>query len=218
MNFDPLVDMDNRIINLSPRVPAEVFIDRLLRLQNHSDWQKPITVYLTPCEEGKSSLGPLNFLQIHAVMRAVRSPLHTVALGMLRGYEVLLLAAGCKGHRHLLEHSVICLEPFNLDDLPFSSRHIGLDQTVGGSLREQARQILQAELDCILKDLSLDAKLFRSPTIICAQDAIRFGVADSIVPIATPAPKQATKPGLVSEPTPYTCVPTVSGLSHDARD
>jgi len=96
MNPDPLGDLDARLLSISSNTPTPIVIDRLLRLQNGDDWQKPITVYISPAEDNRS-IGVLDFLQIYAVTRVLRSPIHTVALGTLRGYDPLILAAGQKG-------------------------------------------------------------------------------------------------------------------------
>jgi len=85
MNPDPLVDLDARLLSISSNTPTPIVIDRLLRLQNGDDWQEPITVYISPAEDNRS-IGVLDFLQIYAVTRVLRSPIHTVALGTLRGY------------------------------------------------------------------------------------------------------------------------------------
>ena len=205
MNPDPLVDLDARLLSISSNTPTPIVIDRLLRLQNGDDWQKPITVYISPAEDNRS-IGVLDFLQIYAVTRVLRSPIHTVALGTLRGYDPLILAAGQRGHRHILNHSLICLEPFKFDGLPFCERPIGMAQAPGASLREQAEKLLRAELDAIMQDLRLDRDLFKIPKIVSAEESIAKGLADAIVPIHTPRMVREKQPDLSPKPA-LTAVP-----------
>ncbi|MGO8698185.1 MAG: ATP-dependent Clp protease proteolytic subunit [Limisphaerales bacterium] len=181
MTPDPLVDQQARIMSVSVHTPAPIVIDRLLLLQTGDDAQKPITIFLSPDEDGRS-IAVLDFLQVYAVMRALCSPIHTVALGMLRGLETLLLAAGKRGHRQILEHSMICVAPLEFYRPPFSESPIasGLQ---GTSLRQQAEQYLGAEIDTIVTDLRLDRNLFKTSQIFSGVQAIVHGIADTIVPI-----------------------------------
>jgi hypothetical protein len=141
------------------------------------------SIFLSP-DEDHHSIAALDFLQIYAVMRALRSPIYTVALGMLRSYETLLLAAGQQGHRHILDHSLICLDPFTFDGLPSSEPSIGMMHQ-GTTLPDQTEKLLRTELDSILHELELEQKLFQFKQIVSAAQAIRYGIADSIVPIVT---------------------------------
>jgi hypothetical protein len=112
---------------------------------------------------------------------------------MLRGYEPLLLAAGQKGHRHILIRSLICLEPFRFDGWPFNDTTIGMGQAQGPSLRDQAERFLRAELHQIVIDLR-DLNLFSSAQIVSRERAIALGIADAMVPIMTPSAKPAPRP------------------------
>jgi ATP-dependent protease ClpP protease subunit len=190
---DPLVDLDARVLSVSVNTPSQIVIDRLLRLQNGDDWREPITLYIAAAEDNRS-VGVLDFLQIHAIIQTLRSPVRTVALGgMLRGYEVLLLADGERGHRHILEHSLLCLEPFRFQGLPFTDGPIGMEQVPGLSMREQAEQLLTAEMGVVLQRLRLEPTLFETARIIGAAEAISRGIADLVVPVAKPNPEPAHK-------------------------
>ena len=78
--------------------------------------------------------------------------------------------------------------PLEIADLPLSDA-IGLDQRhQGPSLRDQARALIQAQLDHILTGLHLAPGLWQAPRVLSAEAAIKAGLADAIVPIHTPAP------------------------------
>ena len=194
MNPDPLVDLNARILSISVDTPTQIVIDRLLRLNNAKNWQEPITIYISPSEDSRS-LTILDFLQIHAVLKICRAPIHTVALGMLRGFEVLLLANGTKGHRKILEHSLLCIEPFRFDNLPFADSPIGIGQQQGASLREQAESLLRRELDTVFQELNLDPAVFHRSQIIGSERGISLGIADAVVSIPRIHPQTMPEPG-----------------------
>lgn len=185
MYSDPLIDFDSRLLNFSANTPTNLVVDLLLRLHNAKNWAEPVTIYISP-SENSSALTVLEFLKIHAVLRAIRSPVHTVALGMLRGYELLLLASGVKGHRHILEHSLLFVEPFGFEGLPFTDHPIGIEHVKGTSLYEQATELLRAELAVVLRHMRLDATLFQTPRVLSAAQAIALGIADRVAPFPKP--------------------------------
>lgn len=183
MNYDPLVDSELRLLSFSANTPTQLVVDRILRLGNAKEGQKPIKIYISPTENGLS-IPILDFLQIHAALKSIRSPVHTVALGTLRGYEVLLLAAGAKGHREILENSMLPIEAFRYDGLPFTVTAV--DPSQGKSLHEQAIELFRAELAVVLTNLQVDVTFFQVPQVISPKQAIALGIADRVVPLPRP--------------------------------
>ena len=66
-----------------------------------------------------------------------------------------------------------------------------MEQVPGLSMREQAEQLLKAEMGVVLHRLRLDPTLFETARIIGAAEAISRGIADLVVPIAKPNPERA---------------------------
>lgn len=196
--IEPLLDFEGRVICLSPRTPVSVFIDRLLRLHSAPAWRDPITLYLAGADDVGASpqrtLSALEFLQLHSIFKSLRSRLDATALGLLTGFEPLVLASCAKGKRCMLPTAMACVGPLEIGDLPLSNA-IGLGNRNhnGPSLRDQAHALVQAQLDHILDELNLAPGLWRAPCVLTADLAISMGLADAIVPIHTPALHQQEK-------------------------
>jgi hypothetical protein len=196
MIIEPLVDFEARVVCLSARTPVSVLVDRLLRLQSAPQWREPITLYLLGDDEGGSkqrTLSALEFLMLYSVIRALRSAVHGVALGLHRGFEPLLLAACQRGNRLLLPTAMACVGPFEIEELPLSNAPVGLAPHPGQSLREQAKGLVHAQLNHILIDLGLDRSLWQEPRVLTAGGAIKAGIADAIVPVAELSKKAQPK-------------------------
>ena len=213
--IEPLVDLEARILCVSATIPTTVVVDRLLRLQSGRDWQRPIWLYL-PGADGPGTEAPtlsaMDFLTLHAIFRSLRSPVHGVGLGLLRGFEPLLLAACQPGHRYLLPSALCYVGALAVDRLPFS-HELGLAVASGASLREQAAHLIRGQLDSILAQLQTPASLWQGPPrLFSAQACIAAGLADRIVPVAdrslTLNPNPDHDPELRYHPLPLT--PTAS--------
>ena len=190
--IEPLLSLEDRLLSFSPRTPVAVVIDRLLRLHNVPEWLDPITLYFCGADdEGvrpQRTLSALEFLQLHSVLQRLRSPVYPTALGLIGNFSSVLLASCARGKRHLLPSAMLCVGPLEIADLPLSDA-IGLAQRhQGPSLRDQARALIQAQLDHILAGLHLAPGLWQAPRVLSAEAAISAGLADAIVPIQTPTP------------------------------
>jgi len=190
--IEPLLSLEDRLLSFSSRTPVAVVIDLLLRLHNAPEWRDPITLYFCGADdEGvrpQRTLSALEFLQLHSVLQRLRSEVHPTALGLTAGYfESLLLASCARGKRHLLPSAMLCVGPLEIADLPLSNA-IGLGNQQGPSLLDQARVLVQAQLDHVLAGLHLSPGLWQVPRVLSAEAAISAGLADAIVPIHTPTP------------------------------
>lgn len=111
----PSLLLHNRIVYIGmPLVPAvtELVIAELLYL-NYEDNEKPITMYInssgTTTPDGRSVGFETEAFAIADVMRYVRPPVCTVALGQAFGAAAMLLAQGKRGSRFALPNATILL-------------------------------------------------------------------------------------------------------------
>mmetsp|Transcript_16009 Transcript_16009/g.19908 ORF Transcript_16009/g.19908 Transcript_16009/m.19908 type:complete len:285 (-) Transcript_16009:48-902(-) len=111
----PSLLLHNRIVYIGmPLVPAvtELVIAELLYL-NYEDNSKPITMYInssgTTTPNGQSVGFETEAFAIADVMKYVRPPVCTVALGQAFGAAAMLLAQGKRGRRFALPNATILL-------------------------------------------------------------------------------------------------------------
>lgn len=97
-----------------PLVPAvtELIIAELLYL-NYESTSDPITMYInssgTTTATGQAVGFETEAFAIADVMKYVRPPVHTVALGQAFGAAAMLLSQGKRGHRYALPNATILL-------------------------------------------------------------------------------------------------------------
>merc|ERR1711966_638133 len=120
MNIGPPPDLPslllhNRIVYIGmPLVPAvtELVIAELLYL-NYESSNDPITMYInssgTTTANGQAVGFETEAFAVADVMRYVRPPVHTVALGQAFGAAAMLLSQGKRGHRYALPNATILL-------------------------------------------------------------------------------------------------------------
>lgn len=111
----PSLLLHNRIVYIGmPLVPAvtELIIAELLYL-NYEDSEKPITMYInssgTTTAGGQSVGFETEAFAIADVMKYVRPPVCTVALGQAFGAAAMLLSQGKRGRRFALPNATILL-------------------------------------------------------------------------------------------------------------
>jgi ATP-dependent Clp protease protease subunit len=111
----PSLLLHNRIVYIGmPLVPAvtELIIAELLYL-NYESTTDPITMYInssgTTTPDGRSVGFETEAFAIADVMKYVRPPVHTVALGHAFGAAAMLLAQGKRGKRSALPNATILL-------------------------------------------------------------------------------------------------------------
>jgi ATP-dependent Clp protease, protease subunit len=97
-----------------PLVPAvtELIIAELLYL-NYESTTEPITMYINSSGTTTATGQPVGFeteaFAIADVMKYVRPPVHTVAIGQAFGAAAMLLSQGKRGHRYALPNATILL-------------------------------------------------------------------------------------------------------------
>lgn len=111
----PSLLLHNRIVYIGmPLVPAvtELVIAELLYL-NYESTSDPITMYInssgTTTATGQAVGFETEAFAIADVMKYVRPPVHTVALGQAFGAAAMLLSQGKRGHRYALPNATILL-------------------------------------------------------------------------------------------------------------
>eukprot|EP00545_Synedropsis_sp_CCMP1620_P003377 CAMPEP_0119013648 /NCGR_PEP_ID=MMETSP1176-20130426/8681_1 /TAXON_ID=265551 /ORGANISM="Synedropsis recta cf, Strain CCMP1620" /LENGTH=269 /DNA_ID=CAMNT_0006966753 /DNA_START=107 /DNA_END=916 /DNA_ORIENTATION=+ len=111
----PSLLLHNRIVYIGmPLVPAvtELVIAELLYL-NYESTTDPITMYINSSGTTTADGQPVGFeteaFAIADVMKYVRPPVHTVALGQAFGAAAMLLSQGKRGQRYALPNATILL-------------------------------------------------------------------------------------------------------------
>mmetsp|Transcript_17339 Transcript_17339/g.22542 ORF Transcript_17339/g.22542 Transcript_17339/m.22542 type:complete len:287 (+) Transcript_17339:184-1044(+) len=111
----PSLLLHNRIVYIGmPLVPAvtELIIAELLYL-NYESSTDPITMYINSSGTTTANGQPVGFeteaFAIADVMKYVRPPVHTMALGQAFGAAAMLLSQGKRGHRYALPNATILL-------------------------------------------------------------------------------------------------------------
>ena len=136
----PSLLLHNRIVYIGmPLVPAvtELVIAELLYL-NYESTTDPITMYInssgTTTADGQSVGFETEAFAIADVMKYVRPPVHTVALGQAFGAAAMLLSQGKRGHRFALPNATILLnQPRSMargqaSDIAIKAREVALNR------------------------------------------------------------------------------------------
>jgi len=182
---EPIVDFEARILCLPPLEPVSIVVDRMLRLDAAPVGLEPINLYLACADDQPESISStFDFLWLFSVMRMLRSPVHGTALGILRGFEALLLASGKRGKRFVLHNAMASVGNVEICDLPLAG-WVGLGEGHESSHHDQANALVPFQLGKILGELNLSPTLWEAPRILTAGAAITAELADSIVPIPT---------------------------------
>mmetsp|Transcript_17580 Transcript_17580/g.44614 ORF Transcript_17580/g.44614 Transcript_17580/m.44614 type:complete len:302 (+) Transcript_17580:134-1039(+) len=181
----PSLLLDSRIVYLGmPLVPAvsELIIAELLYLQ-YKDRQKPMFLYInsTGCTraDGETVGFETEGTAILDTMNYVGNDIHTVGVGVAIGQACMLLSAGTKGKRFMLEHATAMLH---------QPRVPPTGQRQATEIAIKWKEVL-AQKQAYLKILSrttghsvakLDKDMQR-PLYMQPKDALSYGVIDGIV-------------------------------------
>ena len=186
-----LSDLHARTVCINTHTPIETTVDALLRMQNSKNWKRPITLYLGLGNAGP--IGMLDTLTLCDVLRSLLSPVHTFGFGLI--HEPLLLAAGSRGHRYVLPHTLLSAGPIEPDHLPLPNGQFGLSPNhTGPSLRVRAGEMILDEFHNLSRELGISPELWTTPKILSAPEIIRAGLADQLVPALQPDLRIATSP------------------------
>jgi len=165
-----------------PLVPAvtELVIAELLYL-NYESTTDPITMYInssgTTTANGQSVGFETEAFAIADVMKYVRPPVHTVAIGQAFGAAAMLLAQGKRGKRFALPNSTIMLnQPKSMargqaSDIAIKAREVAHNRKTMCDLIARA---CQKPVGTVIEDCSRVKYL--SP-----QEAVEYGLIDRVL-------------------------------------
>ena len=179
----PSLLLHNRIVYIGmPLVPAvtELVIAELLYL-NYESTSDPITMYInssgTTTANGQSVGFETEAFAIADVMKYVRPPVHTVAIGQAFGAAAMLLAQGKRGKRFALPNATIMLnQPKSMargqaSDIAIKAREVAHNRKTMCDLLARA---CQKPLGTVIEDCSRVKYL--SP-----QEAVEYGLIDRVL-------------------------------------
>jgi hypothetical protein len=187
--MEPLLDLHGRTLCIGSAFSLDAAVEAILRMQNARNWKDPISVYLGIGAADRRMLTSCEAITLCGIISLVRSPVHTFGVGaLLMGWESLVLAAGCPGHRYLLPHTLLSIAPVDSGNLPLPNGQIGWSGKQEFSLRAQATAALNSEISRLVVRLGLPPELWETPKILSARDAVHLRLADSLISSITPKP------------------------------
>jgi ATP-dependent Clp protease protease subunit len=149
---------------------------QLLLLDKQSSVPKPITMYIN-CYGGDVNSA---LFTIYDTMRFIKSPVHTVCVGVAYSAAAVLLSAGEPGNRLCFENSDLMIH-----DVQTSLGH-GFSSLSDLNKRAKRSSVLNKRLISILSKntkLSVEEleKLTKEETWMNAEEALKFGFIDRII-------------------------------------
>ncbi len=162
-------------------VKSHQFLRSLLTL-SAQDPVKEITLYL-------STYGgdTYEMLGMHDMMKMVKCPIHTIAVGKVMSAGVLLLAAGTR--RSAAPNTIIMLHQVstgmsgNVQDLSIEVSHV---QALQGAMYKLYSQYTGTPIKTIEHDLSHDR-------YFTTEEALKYGLIDEIIVLPLPKAKKARR-------------------------
>lgn len=166
--------LKERIIMLSGEINdqmAEIIIAELLYLEAE-DQDSPISIYID------SPGGSVNAgLAIHDVMKHIKAPIRTIAVGMAASMGAFLLATGTKGQRYSYPNTEIMIhQPLGQTSGQVSDLKIMTDRflEIKRKLNEMLAEATGKPLETIEKDTDRD-------NFLTAKEAKEYGLIDEIL-------------------------------------
>jgi len=190
----PSLLLHNRIVYIGmPLVPAvsELVIAELLYLNYESN--DPITMYInssgTTAASGQAVGFETEAFAIADVMKYVRPPVHTVALGQAFGAAAMLLSQGKRGYRFALPNATILLNQPKSQARGQASDIAIKAKEVTNNRRMMCQLIAEAAgkpLDTVIQDCS-------RVKYLQPHEAVEYGIVDQVITNAEkPLPTQPT--------------------------
>jgi len=188
----PSLLLHNRIVYIGmPLVPAvtELVIAELLYL-NYESTTDPITMYInssgTTTAQGQAVGFETEAFAIADVMKYVRPPVHTVALGQAFGAAAMLLAQGKRGKRSSLPNATIMLnQPRSqtqgqASDIALRAREVARNRRTTCELIARA---CQKPLDTVMEDC-------QRVKYLQPHEAVEYGLIDRVLQNESSLPVQ----------------------------
>lgn len=194
----PSLLLHNRIVYIGmPLVPAvtELIIAELLYL-NYESTTDPITMYInssgTTTATGQQVGFETEAFAIADVMKYVRPPVHTVALGQAFGAAAMLLSQGQRGKRSSLPNATIRLnQPTSqgqgqASDIAIKAREV----------RHNRRTMCQLLANASQKPVSIVEQYCERTKYLQPHEAVEFGLIDRVLQSEKSLP---VKPSFISQ-------------------
>ena len=172
----PLVDFKGRVISIGTGLGAHEIADAFLRLHNSKHHASPITLYILGEAD---ALSAMDAMLLTSIMGSIRSPIETIGLGLLTGWQPLLLACGTPGQRYLLQNTLISISPINWRGSSMTRPQIGLAYKTD-SETHQIQIHFQRQIKTLLQALDLNPEIFEQSRILSARDAVDQKFADRV--------------------------------------
>lgn len=167
-----------------PLVPAvtELLVAEFLYLQ-HRDRNKPVYLYInstgTTRADGETVAFETEGTAIYDTMSFIKNEVHTVGVGVAIGQSCMLLAAGTKGKRFMLEHATAMLHQ---PRVPPTGQRQAIEVAIKWkevlAQKQNMLRILAKHTGHSQEKLDKD---MQRPLYMQPQDAIEYGIIDGIV-------------------------------------
>lgn len=168
----------DRIIFLGTEIDstvANLFIAQLLFLEKE-DPEKDIAIYIN--SPGGSVL---NERAMYDTMQYVKPDVRTVCVGQAASAAATILAGGANGKRACLENAEVMIHQ-PLYGIKGQATHIEIHTEWLLRLRESGYEILAKHTGKSTKQIAADSE---RDCFMTAQEALEYGLVDSIIPAAT---------------------------------
>ncbi|GAB4817093.1 hypothetical protein N2152v2_004139 [Parachlorella kessleri] len=181
----PSLLLDSRICYLGmPLVPAvtELIIAEMLYLQ-HKDRTKPIYLYINSTGTTRADGETVGFetegTAIYDTMCFVKNEVHTVGVGVAIGQSCMLLSAGAKGKRFMLEHATAMLHQPRVP--PTGQRQAIEIQIKWMEVLAQKQNMLNILARTTGHSVEKLDRDMQRPLYMQPKDALEYGIIDGIV-------------------------------------
>ena len=170
--------MGDRVLMITEPVDDHmmgVIVSQLLYLEAE-DSEEPIHMYIS--SPGGSVMAGLAILD---TMQLISAPVHTYAMGMVASMAAVLFTCGEKGHRYIMPNAEVMIhQPLGgtsgqASDIEIQAKHIL-------NLKKRLYKILSQETGKHVKTIEKESD---RDNYFEAQEAIKFGLADTIVETIT---------------------------------
>lgn len=156
---------------------ANLLISQLLYLDGE-DGGKEIHLYINS-PGGMVTAG----LAVYDTMQFIRSPISTLCMGMAMSFGAVLLAAGTKGKRMILPHARVMIHQplIRGGGMGGQETDIRIEGSEMANTRKRLSQILAKHCGQSFEKLDKDVE---RNFYLSAEEAVAYGLVDSVVPVS----------------------------------
>lgn len=165
----------NRCIWINGTIQGDLIIETISALLHFAKESDEEITLLIHSNGGSIQDG----LAIYDVMKAIKAPIKTVAVGMAASMGAVLLAAGTKGRRFVLPSSKVMIHQPLISGMGATnvSDIIELGEHMKG-IKQMINQILS---ECIGRTIDEVDEACKTEHFYSASEAVEFGLVDGIV-------------------------------------